>query len=144
MPRKAASPTCAAPGGAGPRLPRNSEVVPMPAGCSSSAPSPELAGNWDSRTPMNESASPDAPSSAASVVRQLQMLWEQGKKPDPDALLRAAGISAPTDVVELLAADQWHRWHAGERVSVEDYLARHPAVANNPTALLALAYGEFL
>jgi serine/threonine protein kinase/tetratricopeptide (TPR) repeat protein len=92
---------------------------------------------------MNKPTVPAAPSHAAALVRQLQALWEQGQTPDADALLRAAGVLAPAEVAEVLAADQWQRWHAGQRVAVEDYLARHPALAD-PTALLALAYGEFL
>jgi hypothetical protein len=93
---------------------------------------------------MQEPTTPAAPRSAAELVRQLQALWEQGQQPDPDALLRAAGVSSPAEVAEVLAADQWQRWHAGQRLSVEDYLVRHPALAADPTALLALAYGEFL
>jgi serine/threonine-protein kinase len=93
---------------------------------------------------MSKPVAPGAPSRAAALVRQLQALWEQRQQPDADALLRAAGVSSPAEVAEVLAADQWQRWHAGQRLSVEDYLARHPALAADPTALLALAYGEFL
>jgi tetratricopeptide (TPR) repeat protein len=59
-------------------------------------------------------------------------------------LLTSTGASAPTDVAAVLAADQWQRWHAGERISAEDYLARHPKVAEDPAAPMLLIYGEFL
>jgi WD40 repeat protein len=78
------------------------------------------------------------------VVRQLESLWEQGQRPDPDALLAAAGVTSPREVAAVLAADQWQRWHAGERVAAEDYLARHPGVAADAEAALVLVYGEFL
>ena len=44
----------------------------------------------------------------------------------------------------MLATDQWHRWHAGEWLTVDDYFARHPAVGADPEAALVLVYGEFL
>jgi WD40 repeat protein len=84
------------------------------------------------------------PAAAEAVVRQLEGLWQQGRRPDPAELLAAAGLAAPGHVAAVLAADQWHRWRAGERVWAEDYLARHPAVAANPASALLLAYGEFL
>jgi hypothetical protein len=93
---------------------------------------------------MSDLTAPPSASAAAALVRQLQSLWERGQRPDADALLRDAGVSAAADMAAVLAADQWQRWHAGERVRVEDYLARHPAVAADPAALLVLAYGEFL
>ena len=80
----------------------------------------------------------------ADPVQQLWLLWRQGQRPDPSRLLAGAGLVAPAQVAAVLAADQWQRWRAGERVPAEDYLARHPAVAANPAAALLLVYGEYL
>jgi hypothetical protein len=41
---------------------------------------------------MNEPVAPSACSSAGVLVRQVESLWAQGHRPDPDALLKAAGI----------------------------------------------------
>jgi hypothetical protein len=94
--------------------------------------------------PMTEPAESSGPAPTEALVRQVERLWQQGERPDPDALLRAASVSAARAVAEVLAADQWQRWHAGERLPAEDYLARHPAVAADPEAALLLVYGEFL
>ncbi len=80
----------------------------------------------------------------SELIRQIESLWESGEDPSPDALLKAAGLMSPADVAKVLAADQWHRWHAGERLAAEDYLTRHPAVGADPEAALVLVYGEFL
>src|SRR5262249_36313553 len=78
------------------------------------------------------------------VVRRVESLWRQGRRPDPTRLLAEAGLAAPAQVAAVLAADQWQRWHAGERVRAEDYLARHPAVAADPAAAMLLVYGQVL
>jgi serine/threonine protein kinase/WD40 repeat protein/tetratricopeptide (TPR) repeat protein len=85
-----------------------------------------------------------SPSAVSELLRQIESLWESGQDPNPDALLKVAGVSLPVEVARVLATDQWHRWHAGERLRVEDYFARHPAVGADPEAALVLVYGEFL
>src|SRR5436309_2377645 len=47
-------------------------------------------------------------------------------------------------LVSMLHVDQVWRWRQGERVAVEDYLARHPELAEAPEALLDLVWGEVL
>jgi serine/threonine protein kinase/formylglycine-generating enzyme required for sulfatase activity len=93
---------------------------------------------------MNEPGVAASSSAVSDLVQQIESLWELGQNPDPDALLREAGVSLPAEVARVLATDQWHRWHAGERLWVEDYFARHPAVGADPEAALVLVYGEFL
>lgn len=93
---------------------------------------------------MNETLMADPSSAAKELVQQIESLWESGQKPGPDALLAQAGVSLPAAVARVLAADQWHRWNAGERLPVEDYFARHPAVGADPEAALILVYGEYL
>jgi hypothetical protein len=84
------------------------------------------------------------PEAAEALVRQLEEHWGRGERPDPDALLAEAGVTCPRVAAAVLAADQWQRWQARERVPAEDYLARHPAVAADAEAALLLVYGEFL
>jgi WD40 repeat protein len=79
-----------------------------------------------------------------ALVRRLERLWEQGQQPDPLAFLGAAGPSPPAVMAAVLAADQWQRWQAGQRVPAEDYLRRCPALAGDPGAALEVIYGEFL
>jgi serine/threonine protein kinase len=93
---------------------------------------------------MNESAVAASFATVGELVQRLQALWESGQNPDADALLEAAGVSLPAEVAKVLAADQWHRWQAGECLAVESYFARHPFVAADPAAALILVYGEFL
>jgi serine/threonine protein kinase/formylglycine-generating enzyme required for sulfatase activity len=93
---------------------------------------------------MNEPKAAASSSAVGELVRQIESLWESGQNPNPDALLESAGLSLPGHVAKVLAADQWHRWHAGECLAVEDYFARHPAVGADPEAALLLVYGEFL
>jgi serine/threonine-protein kinase len=93
---------------------------------------------------MSEPGAPSTRSTAAELILRLELLWEQGQQPDPDLLLQTAGIIAPPVVAEVLAADQWQRWHAGQRLPVEDYFARHPTLAADLVAALVLIYGEFV
>jgi WD40 repeat protein len=85
-----------------------------------------------------------APSLGEALARQAESLWRRGQRPDPDRLLAAAGVAAPSAVAAVLAVDQWQRWHSGERVAAEDYLARHPGVAAEAACALLVVYGEFL
>jgi serine/threonine protein kinase len=55
----------------------------------------------------------------------------------PPANVGAVGLAA------LLRQDQRRRWLRGQRLRVEDYLERYPALRANPGALLDLVYGEF-
>jgi serine/threonine protein kinase len=45
-------------------------------------------------------------------------------------------------LVECLAEEMAHRWRVGERPCVEDYLARHPQLCEQPEAALELLYEE--
>jgi tRNA A-37 threonylcarbamoyl transferase component Bud32 len=44
----------------------------------------------------------------------------------------------------LLRADQQRRWQRGERIAVEGYLQRYPALVADPEAVLDVLYGEVL
>jgi WD40 repeat protein/tRNA A-37 threonylcarbamoyl transferase component Bud32 len=71
----------------------------------------------------------------------LEAMLAPGPRPVGEELeqtLSAAGLAA------LLRAAQRQRWLADERVAVEDYLRRYPALAEDPEALLDLVYGEFV
>jgi tetratricopeptide (TPR) repeat protein len=49
---------------------------------------------------------------------------------------------AAADLLEDLLAEQRRRWQDGEPAPVEEYLGRHPALANDPEAVLDLIYNE--
>lgn len=51
--------------------------------------------------------------------------------------------SSETDIAEILCSDQIERWRAGDRMSVERYLAEYPVLASDEEALFELVYGEF-
>ena len=52
--------------------------------------------------------------------------------------------SDPRDWADSLRDDQRNRWHAGERVRVEDYLRWLPGLCDQTDAVLDLVYGEVL
>src|SRR6516165_5706752 len=84
------------------------------------------------------------PAPADGAADRLCRLWQQGGRPDLDAFLATAGPLPPAQLAAVLRVDQRLRWQAGERVTAEDYLRRHPAVAADPDGALDLVYGEFL
>jgi hypothetical protein len=92
---------------------------------------------------MNEPNAAMSSGWAVEPIREIESLWESGQNPDPDRLLKVAGL-LPAEVARVLGTDQWQRWHTGDRLPVEDYFARHPAVGADPEAALVLVYGEFL
>jgi WD40 repeat protein len=75
---------------------------------------------------------------------QLALLWERGDLAAVERYLVDAAALPVEQLVVVLTHDQWHRWQRGERVLAEHYLQRYPALADNPEAAVALAYGEFL
>jgi hypothetical protein len=81
---------------------------------------------------MNDLKVHAAFSVVSELVQQIDALWEYGQSADPDVLLNEAGLSAPAVIARVLTADQWHRWHAGERFAVESYFERHPAAPAGP------------
>jgi serine/threonine protein kinase/tetratricopeptide (TPR) repeat protein len=88
--------------------------------------------------------SPDGASAREPTHCLLDRLWEQGERPDAGALLAEAGVTDPAGIAVALAVDQWRRWHAGERVTAEDYFARFPRLAESAEAAVELIYGELL
>jgi serine/threonine-protein kinase len=87
---------------------------------------------------------PEVPPLEYPLRRRLEHLWQLGQRPDVHEFLASARVSDPAVLAEVLAVDQWRRWHAGERVPAEDYLRRYPALADNPETVLELVYGEWL
>jgi serine/threonine-protein kinase len=55
-----------------------------------------------------------------------------------------ARFAQPSRKALARAADQQRRWRRGERVLVEEYLARWPTLAEDAESLLDLVYGEVL
>ena len=75
------------------------------------------------------------------AARRLWNLWKLGQRPDVKQFLAQAGPLSGTQLAAVLRVDQAERWHAGERVPVESYLMRFPAVSE---LALELIYGECL
>jgi hypothetical protein len=65
-------------------------------------------------------------------------------RPDVRQYLAGAGALTLPQVVAALRADQEARWHSGEPVPAEAYLAMHPALPLDLERGLELVYGEFL
>jgi hypothetical protein len=93
--------------------------------------------------PGADATCPD-PAPAEDAAERLWHLWQPGGRPNVDAFLADAGPLPPGEVAAVLRVDQRQRWQAGERVPVEEYLCRHPAVGANAEAVVDLVYGEFL
>src|SRR5262245_52363729 len=55
---------------------------------------------------------------------------------------RAAGAPRPASLVAALAAEMARRWQAGERPLVEEFLARHPQLADDADSVLDLITEE--
>jgi eukaryotic-like serine/threonine-protein kinase len=53
-------------------------------------------------------------------------------------------MGAARPAIHALLADQRNRWRAGDRVTVEQFVAAHPSLADHPDALLDLIYAEVL
>ena len=68
------------------------------------------------------------------------MEW-RGDMGEDQAELDALGQS---ELLERVCDDQVRRWHAGQRVPAEAYLARHPRLEGESESAFELVYGEFL
>ena len=63
---------------------------------------------------------------------------------DPRERLAQPGPIDDTELIELLCADQLHRWRGGERIPAEAYLSLHPTLQGNGEVAFELIYGEYL
>jgi tetratricopeptide (TPR) repeat protein len=87
---------------------------------------------------------PEAPLLDTDPADRLAQRWQQGERPDVDSFLAEADPLTPAQLAAVLRADQRQRWLSGERIRVEVYLRRYPALAVDPDSVLDLIYGEFL
>jgi WD40 repeat protein/tRNA A-37 threonylcarbamoyl transferase component Bud32 len=69
--------------------------------------------------------------------------WRKGQASAQDVLAQADALS-PTQLIQVLFADQSERWHRGERIPAEQYVRQYPAHLSDSEALCDLVYGEFL
>ncbi len=63
---------------------------------------------------------------------------------DPRERLARSEPIDETELIEMLCADQLHRWRAGERIPAEAYLSLHPTLHGHGEAAFELIYGEYL
>jgi len=64
--------------------------------------------------------------------------------PLPESLLAQAADQGEVPLASLLTTDLQARWNAGQRLTVEDYLQRIPALGQRPEMVLELLYTEWL
>ncbi len=62
----------------------------------------------------------------------------------PESLLAQAAAQGEVPLVSLLGLDLEKRWHAGQRLTIEDYLHRIPSLNERPELLLELLYAEWV
>jgi serine/threonine-protein kinase len=82
--------------------------------------------------------------SQQDAVEEFLRLWQQEESPDVDAFLGRCLPFSPVQLSAILCIDQHERWQAGQRVSAEDYLQRHPELNADSGAAVDLIYQEFL
>jgi hypothetical protein len=74
---------------------------------------------------------------------QYHRSWQAERSVDGlERFLARRGQWSVAELVEVLLVDQRLQWQSGCRPSVEEYLERCPAVADQREAVLELVYGE--
>ena len=78
------------------------------------------------------------------VAKEYAARWTaNGDPPDVFSFLRQHRQIDSASILDVLALDQKSRWQTDQPLSVEDYLAELPAIADDKDAKLRLAIGEF-
>src|SRR5206468_2759568 len=77
------------------------------------------------------------------AVERFVSAWRQGPRPVLEDHLPAGGELRDALLVELVHTDLELRLKAGEAARVEDYLARHPALAADRAAVVELIAAEY-
>jgi hypothetical protein len=82
-----------------------------------------------------------------TLDEQYSTLWsghDDGSEPSVADFLAAHPDASPSERSDVLLADQLLRWRSGCPKTVGDYLAEHPALADDTEVILRLVQGEFL
>ncbi len=79
-----------------------------------------------------------------NLVDGYQRLWKSESPPALESYLTGVGPVDPDHLSRLARIDLSQRWHRGERMLVESYLERFPALAANDELSLDLIYHEYL
>jgi WD40 repeat protein len=95
-------------------------------------------------TAANPTGSAFGSDSNEEPARQLSRLWRNGKRPDVGEFLGQFPALGPVQGIEVLAVDQREHWLAHEKVPVEAYRERFPALLATDDDLLDLVYHELL
>jgi hypothetical protein len=90
---------------------------------------------------MSESSRSNVPETPA---QQWLQRWQRGEAGGVGTFLAAAGPLSPNEVVAVLLVEQRERWRRGQRILAETYLADYAVLHQDPEAVLALLYGEYL
>lgn len=77
------------------------------------------------------------------IVQEFESLWQSGSRPDVFTYLAEFPSAPIPDRLAVVRCDQSHRWKTSHPLTVENYLAELPDMANHPGALLDLATGEY-
>ena len=78
----------------------------------------------------------------AEPAEQLWHEWRQDRGPELGPFLARWPDLSPAQLLAVLRVDQQERWRRGDRVSVEAYLERVPALQGEPETVLDLVYSE--
>src|SRR4051794_32740706 len=77
------------------------------------------------------------------AVKRFEDAWRDGPRPAIDDFLSAGEPVRSRLLVELVHVDLELRIKAGEDLRVEEYLARYPELARDPSVALGLIVAEY-
>jgi WD40 repeat protein len=87
---------------------------------------------------------PPMQSALADTIERFQGCWSTKDPPNLDHFLSEAGPLDLSDLAILLRVDQRERWHRGDHVLAESYLARFPPIAKDVEIARDVIFNEYL
>ena len=77
-------------------------------------------------------------------VARLLRAWQDGRKPQLEALIAEHPGISPGELAAMVQADIDVRWRRDDARPAESYLARFPALSNDPELAVDIIYAEYL